>query len=258
LDAVNFIAGREDSLQNVRAEYSADGKNWVELSVQGLTATDYKAGFDADSQTDLHHFRVSAADSASNNFVYTFQMPSGVAVSRSSLPQPPEPTPTPTPQATPTFTPQATPTFTPQATPTATPTQLPDGGVGQMSLPAGKVKVDGKKVEISMPALRQASSLIEAVKNQSVLRASGRVRPNSQNSANVSGLVAKCTMTARAGKASASRPFYLAYTKGATIRLASMKAGDYQVSYSCKVTNNKVKSAQPLTVKGESFTFTVK
>ena len=127
-----------------------------------------------------------------------------------------------------------------------------------MSLPAGKARVSGKRVEISIPALRQASSLIEAVKNQSVLRTSGRVRPNSQNSANVSALVAKCRMTARAGKASASRPFYLAYTKGATIRLASMKAGDYQVSYSCKVTNNKFKSAQPLTVQGASFTFTVK
>ena len=265
LDPVNWINDREDAIQTVSAEYSANGEDWSDLEVDTVTPTHFTAEILLDPKVEIHHLRIRATDLVGSEFTYTFQIPSGTAVTRSSLPA----TPTPTPTATNTPLPTATPTETPTATPTSTPQPptrsfVPPSSEGpsaaRVLLPPVKAAVKNRHAEIRVAPLRQLPELASLIKSNQVFRVSSVSKKDQDNMTNPANLVGKCSVRLRSKGSTLNRSFNLTYTKGAVLKFARVKPGSFSATYSCNLSMAKVDKKVNLsaTLNSESTEFAIK
>jgi subtilisin family serine protease len=263
IDPVIWQANQQDTLSNVTAEYSADGVEWTALVVDEKSATDFTAALTVDPRAEIHHMRISAQDSSRNTFIYTFQMPSGTAVSRSSLPATPTPTPTwtstPLPTATATWTPTATPTNTPAPQPMAPP-RSDNPGVEKAQLAPVKATVKNRDLVIAVPPLRQSSDLMSMIKSNKMFSVGGITRRSAEDLTNPSNVLGKCVLKVKGTKTNASKSFNLSYSKGATIRFSRVKPGNHTANYSCRISMLRIdpkKTTSPA-VESEVSSFSVR
>lgn len=156
-----------DELRSVTLEQSADGVSWKPVALKTLSEGEYRAELPVANESQLYSYRVSATDVQGNSFAYTFQVPVGRVL----------------------ITPAPTPTARPNPTPYNS-GLIPSSIDGR--LPAPKVRVRAKKLEVTLPAMVAINLEMEKQVARQILQGAGARQEDIAGLLDVSRWQGKC------------------------------------------------------------------
>lgn len=233
-----------DDLRSVSLEQSANGEDWIPLSVETVSEGQFKAALPEVGASLLYHYRISATDIAGNSFIYTFQVPVGEALVIPTATPEPTATPTPTPRSdlnvgyTPTPVPRGSATPRVLNTPEVSATFTPGSSSQdiQARLPKPRIRTRRKLLLVSLPAIAAIDLRAEQAQAIAQLRASRLGEDSVAKYADKAQFTASCALSFTTRKRTRTIPVELQYMVVRKVRVGRIPRAATRILYSCKFT----------------------